>query len=249
MYAEALNELNNGATADAVNAVKTVRMRAFKNDESKIGTIPTTYQAFKDYIIEERKLELSNEGLRKTDLARWGILVDHLTAEKAKLVQLAKHEGKYANVERYRAYKLTSIPCLDDPTIALDYIPMTEDEVASILTADQLNTLHVLSSSAKGYVVVNFYEDKQGNVSFTKKDGYDAVSYTILNMFGIHSIKQKGNLCVEDVDGISTNNTWITGATGIFYGLKKNMVEILPFNTTSIIDVNPGLANEQHPCY
>jgi hypothetical protein len=249
MYAEALNELNNGATADAVNAVKTVRMRAFKNDESKIGTIPTTYQAFKDYIIEERKLELSNEGLRKTDLARWGILVDHLTAEKAKLVQLAKHEGKYANVERYRAYKLTSIPCLDDPTIALDYIPMTEDEVASILTADQLNTLHVLSSSAKGYVVVNFYEDKQGNMSFTKKDGYDAVSYTILNMFGIHSIKQKGNLCVEDVDGISTNNTWITGATGIFYGLKKNMVEILPFNTTSIIDVNPGLANEQHPCY
>ena len=29
----------------------------------------------------------------------------------------------------------------------------------------------------------------------------------------------------------------------------KKMVEILPFSTTSIIDVNPGLAGQQHPCY
>jgi hypothetical protein len=249
MYAEALNELNNGATTEAVNAVKTVRKRAFKNDESKIGTIPTSYDAFKDFIIEERKLELSNEGLRKSDLARWGILVDHLTAEKAKLVQLAKREGRYADVAPYRAYKLTSTPGFNDPTIALDFIPMNEADVAEFLTENQINTLRVLSSSSKGYVDVNFYENKQGDVSYTEKDGYDPVKYTIVNMFGIHSVKQKGNLSVEDVDGIATNNSWITGTSGIFYGLQKNMVEILPFSTTSIIDVNPGLANQQHPCY
>ncbi|ADY37133.1 RagB/SusD domain-containing protein [Phocaeicola salanitronis DSM 18170] len=249
MYAEALNELNNGATSEAVDAVREVRMRAFRNDEAKVGDIPTGYEDFKNYIIQERKLELSNEGLRKSDLARWGILVDYLTAEKEKLVQLAKREGKYANVEVYRAYKLSAVPTLNDPTIALSYIPMTEEEVASILTDEELATLHVLNSGASGAVVKDFYEDADGNVYYTEQPGTTAVEYTILNMFSINTIKQKGNLSVEDVEGVSSNNPWITGTSGVYYGMKKNMVEILPFNTTNIIDVNPGLAEQQHPCY
>lgn len=251
MYAEALNEINGGATPEAVNAVKQVRMRAFHNDESKIGTIPTGYDDFKDYIIKERKLELSHEGLRKSDLARWGILVDHLTAEKEKLVQLAKREGRYADVDLYRAYKLTMTPQLEDPTIALPYVSLTESDVASFLTADELTTLHVKNDNGKGYVEVTFYEDGQGNVHYTDDGtaGLTPVSYTVVNMFGVHTVKQKGNLCVEDVDGVSANNAWITGSTGIFYGMKKNMVEILPFSTTNIIDVNPGLVGQQHPCY
>lgn len=249
MYAEALNELNNGATSEAVDAVREVRMRAFRNDEAKVGDIPTGYEDFKNYIIQERKLELSNEGLRKSDLARWGILVDYLTAEKEKLVQLAKREGKYANVEVYRAYKLSAVPTLNDPTIALPYIPMTEEEVASILTDEELATLHVLNSGASGAVVKDFYEDADGNVYYTEQPGTTAVEYTILNMFSINTIKQKGNLSVEDVEGVSSNNPWITGTSGLYYGMKKNMVEILPFNTTNIIDVNPGLAEQQHPCY
>lgn len=249
MYAEALNELNNGATSEAQKAVEQVRLRAFKNDASKVGTIPSDYDEFKNYIIQERKLELSNEGLRKSDLARWGILVDHLTAEKEKLVQLAKREGRYADVEVYRAYKLASDPSLNDPTIALSYIPMSEADVTSLLSEEDLKTLHTLNSGSKGFVEVTFYEDRQGNIYFTEMPGMTPVTYTILNMFSIHSIKQKGNLCVEDVEGLSSNNAWITGNTGIFYGMKKNMVEILPFNTTNIIDVNPGLAGQQHPCY
>ena len=82
MYAEALNELNNGATDEAVKAVKKVRMRAFRNDEAKAGAIPTGHDEFLDFIIQERKLELSNEGLRRTDLTRWGIQYEHLMAEK-----------------------------------------------------------------------------------------------------------------------------------------------------------------------
>lgn len=50
----------------------------------------------------------------------------------------------------------------------------------------------------------------------------EEVEYTILNMFSINSIKQKGNLCVEDVEGLSSNNAWITGKAGVFYGMKKN---------------------------
>lgn len=90
MYAEALNKLNNGPPAEAAGALKTVRLRAFKKDVSKVGTIPSEYSDFRNTIIKKRKLELSNESLRKTDLTRWGILYEHLTAEKDKLYQLAK---------------------------------------------------------------------------------------------------------------------------------------------------------------
>lgn len=257
MYAEALNELNNGANAEAIDAVKAVRKRAFRNDESKIGIIPAGYREFKDYLIKERKLELSNEGLRKSDLARWGILVDHLTAEKEKLVRLAKREGEFADVDIYRAYKLTSKPGFEDPTIALSYIPFKEADLAQLnLSDDELNTLHVLNAGAKGAVKKNFYE-YQGQVYYNRADvpadanpaKVEEVEYTLLNMFSINTIKNKGNLCVEDVEGFSSNNPWITGTSGVFYGMKKNMVEILPFNTTNILDVNPGLAGQQHPCY
>lgn len=268
MYAEALNELNNGATVEAVNAVKQVRMRAFRNDEDKIGTIPTSYEDFRNYIIKERKLELSNEGLRKSDLARWGILVDYLTEEKAKLVRLCNREGEYVDVKPYRAYKLTSTPKFLDPTIALDYIEMDEDDVKPILTTYELQKLHIMNNGSSGYVEKTFYE--VGDTVYYTKDAVPAgqkveeVKYTILNMFSVRTIKQKGNLSVEekkeagvDENGnltgvdvtICANNAWITGNTGIYYGMKKNMVEILPFSTTAIIDVNPGLAGQQHPCY
>ena len=259
MYAEALNEVHHGANADAVNAVKEVRMRAFKNDASKVGVIPTDYQAFKDFIIQERKLELSNEGLRKSDLARWGVLYEHLTAEKTKLVQLCNHEGKYANVPQYRVYKLDQIPSLQDPNIALPYQDATEADIAKIGLPDaDLLTLHVLNNGSKGLVKATLLEGSDGKVYFAAADVPTGVTvksaqYNILNMWSINSLKQKGNLSVKDVkEGettIASNNSWITGTSGIYYGLKKNMVEILPFNTTNIIDVNPGLAGQQHPCY
>lgn len=259
MYAEALNEVHHGANADAVNAVKEVRMRAFKNDASKVGVIPTDYQAFKDFIIQERKLELSNEGLRKSDLTRWGILYELLTAEKAKLVQLCNHEGKYAGIPQYRVYKLDQIPMLQDPNIALPYQDATEADIAKIGLSDaDLLTLHVLNNGSKGLVKATLLEGSDGKVYFAAADVPTGVTvksaqYNILNMWSINSLKQKGNLSVKDVkEGettIASNNSWITGTSGIYYGLKKNMVEILPFNTTNIIDVNPGLAGQQHPCY
>lgn len=252
MYAEALNELNNGPTAEATKAFKDVRMRAFRKNESKIGTIPTDYTDFRNAIIEERKLELSNESLRKSDLARWGILYDYLTAEKDKLYQLARRQGKYANVDVYRAYKKVK-GTLQNPVIGLSYIPMSEEDITSIgMSGDVFTILNVLNDNNKGNMGVVFYEDRTtGKVYFSKASvpvGVNAVAtdYIILNMFGCHSVKQKGGLSVEDVEGFASKNVWIED---MFYGLRKNMVEILPLNTTNIIDVNPGLEGQQHPCY
>lgn len=257
MYAEALNELNGSANAEAVNAVKQVRMRAFKNDASKIGTIPTSHDEFLNYIIKERKLELCHEGLRKTDLCRWGVLYETLIAEKAKLVQLCNHEGQYAGLNQYWAYKLTATPKLEDPTIGLSHIELSEADVATLgLSAADLTNLHTLNANNKGVLNVKFYE-ADGKVYLTKAtapEGATEVEYTLLNMWGITSVKQKGNLSVVDNTDeskgmISSNNTWITGATGVYYGLVKNKTEIMPFHQTAVIDVNPGLKNQQHPGY
>lgn len=252
MYAEALNELNNGPTTSAINAFEKVRLRAFKNDAAKIGVTPTTYVDFKDAIIMERKLELSNESLRKSDLTRWGILYEHLTAEKEKLYQLARREGKYAGVDVYRAHKLVK-GVLKNPIIAVPYITMSNADIASMnLSSEDIKTLNTINDSGKGHLDVKFYENKStGEVYFTQgaiPAGVEVteVNYTILNMFGCYAVKQKGALSVDDVAGLASKNTWITD---MFYGLKKNMVEIMPFNTTSIIDVNPGLIDQQHPCY
>ncbi len=252
MYAEALNELNNGPNSEAVNAFEKVRLRAFKNDADKIGTTPTTYQEFKDAIIQERKLELSNESLRRTDLTRWGILVDHLTAEKEKLYQLANREGRYANVHVYWAYKDMGKAVLKDPNVAIPYIAMSDADIASLgLTEEEETTLNTLNSSSKGALKKVFFEDGNGQVYFTRSAvpagvEVEEVPYTILNMFGCNSVKQRGGLSLEDVEGLASKNTWITE---MFYGMQKNKVEVMPFNTTSIIDVNPGLADQQHPAY
>lgn len=252
MYAEALNELNEGPTAEAKDALKAVRLRAFKKDETKIGAIPSTYEDFKNAIILERKLELSNESLRKSDLTRWGILYEHLTAEKEKLYQLARREGKYADVDVYRAYKKVTAD-LPNTYTSLPYISMSKDDIKSLnLTLKEDTILNRLNASGDGHLDRVFYEaNKGGKVYFTKESIPEDIDvteakYVILNMFGCHSVKQKGGLSVDKVEGLADVNTWIEQ---MFYGLKKNMVEIIPFNTTSIIDVNPGLAGQQHPCY
>lgn len=255
MYAEALNELNDGANADAVNAVKEVRMRAFRNDETKVGVIPTAYQEFKDFIIQERKLELSNEGLRRTDLPRWGIQYEKLIAEKDKLAQLCNREGKYADVAPYWAFKITSAPKFSDPTIGLEHINVTEDDLDIIgLSDDDKATLHIMNKGDKGEVKCKLYEGNDGKVYLNASlvpSGVAAseVEYTLLNMYSINTSSQKGNLSTKAVEGIADKNNWIVGATGIYYGLTKNMTELMPFNQTSIIDVNPGLAGQQHPGY
>src|SRR5690606_41696485 len=137
--------LNNGPTADAISAFRAVRLRAFRNDASKVGSIPTDYDGFREAIIKERKLELSNESLRKTDLTRWGILYEHLTAEKEKLYQLARREGAYADVDVYRAYK-TVKGVMQNPVVAVPYVSMSDADIAALnLSAVEMTTLNTLN--------------------------------------------------------------------------------------------------------
>lgn len=67
MYAEAVNEANNGPTQAAYDAINEVRNRAGLDD-----LVGLSYEQFRDAIREERYKELAGEGWRFWDLRRWG---------------------------------------------------------------------------------------------------------------------------------------------------------------------------------
>ena len=201
MYAEALNELNNGATPEAVSALRQVRLRAFGGDASKVGDIPTAHDAFLKAIQEERKLELGFEGWRRTDLVRWNILYETLTQTKADLLKMAAGEGRFANIDRYAAYKPETPSGFKSPLVHMSYTAITRSDSAAY--------------AKQGYTVQNMYQATKGFINSNHN--------------------------------ISASEAWMT--TSLFRGLEKNKVEILPLNTTSIIDINKGLQGQQHPLY
>ncbi len=83
IYAEALNELNQGPTAEAYEAVNRVRARARNGAE---GVLPDleglSYAEFKDAVLKEKRCETVNEGQRWFDLVRTGNLEEYVKRAK-----------------------------------------------------------------------------------------------------------------------------------------------------------------------
>ena len=106
MAAEAENELNG--PANAVQYLRPILSRALPAE--KVNALIAQYSASKDAfrqgIRDQRRFEFAGEMLRKQDLIRWGILDQTLSETKAKLQQLAKREGAYADlpVKLYYTY-------------------------------------------------------------------------------------------------------------------------------------------------
>ena len=109
MFAEAVNEINNGPNAEAIAAFEEVRKRGFRGNESKIGVTPTDKTGFFNAIVNERYLEFAGEGIRKYDLIRWNLLAAKIAPQtgeiRAKLRQLRDAAGPYANVPLYIYWK------------------------------------------------------------------------------------------------------------------------------------------------
>lgn len=82
MFAEAENEVNGGPTEEAYEAINQVKRRAYGYDQfapnTDIDEDDLSYQEFLEYIQDERSRELAFEGLRKSDLVRWGIYVRNM---------------------------------------------------------------------------------------------------------------------------------------------------------------------------
>lgn len=81
--AEAINELKDGPTTDAYEAINQVRRRAFKHfpiTQVSVDDLPAglNYADFKEAIQEERMFELTYEQSHWLDLVRWRIYVKTL---------------------------------------------------------------------------------------------------------------------------------------------------------------------------
>ena len=95
MQAEALNELNNGPTAEAYNAVNQVRKRARFNGVKEQNILPDlvglSYQEFKDALLRERRWEFVGEGHRWFDLVRFNKLEAMVPIAKPDILPQAYH--------------------------------------------------------------------------------------------------------------------------------------------------------------
>lgn len=220
MYAEAENYLNNGPTVAAKTAFEEVRLRAFSGDKTKIGTTPSTNDAFLKAIVKERSFELATEGWRRTDLIRWNLLDETLTNTKENTQKIAKREAPYDQLTTYRAYKQQTSTAWKDPLVALTYIDF--DHIPS---AEELSALS------------------------TQYGG----TWTWVNMFLTPNIAGKTNSGIAGQSKIigykENNNVMPAWITELYRGYIKNQVELYTLSTTAIIDINPGLAGQQHPAY
>lgn len=262
MYAEAQNFLNNGPTAEAKQALKTVR------DRAGIGSmkIPTDMQEFEDAIIQERKWEFAGEFNLRTDLIRMNRLAKEVAATQLAMKNLSDKKDAYANTPIYRLYKLQKDgQAYGDKFLAIDYIDLTDpSEIATIksvptksadydafqIAVAQIVKAHGISVDTKDkWYPVNMFE------AYTSTyNGNARKSVGFLNGFNALQI---GNIIYTKPTGSSENSgkypNWIAtpdGSDGLYYGFKENCVELLPFAAKSaghpMVD-NPNLT--QHPGY
>lgn len=114
MLAESENEINNGPTATAQNAMKIVRQRAFPSAlwSAKVDAYiaaANTKETFFTSIVNERAWEFGGEFLRKYDLARWNLLGKKIAETINTLTQMGADAvagvGTYANLADYLYYK------------------------------------------------------------------------------------------------------------------------------------------------
>lgn len=87
MFAEADNEVNEGPTSEAKNALKQVRARAFSADDQAIKVVAYVdalagKDEFLKAIMNERMFEFGGEGIRKYDLVRWNKLGEMIETQR-----------------------------------------------------------------------------------------------------------------------------------------------------------------------
>jgi hypothetical protein len=112
MFAEAENELN-GPTAEAVDAFKQVRERAFAGNEAGMPPIPNSKEGFFNELVKERAWEFGGESIRKYDLIRWNLLGEKLNEMRAELKKMEEARPPYENLPERIIWRNSSDGKLD----------------------------------------------------------------------------------------------------------------------------------------
>jgi len=168
MFAETENEINNGPTSAAKDALSQVRKRAFSATQwstkvyNYVDSVSQSKEYFFNAIVDERAWEFGGgELLRKDDLIRWNLLGEKLNQMKSEIADIMYSDypnPKFANVPSYIFWKYKS----DNETIEIlnpDYwlpdtpidgytktswLPLTSE-------AKRTSVLNTISLVAKGY--------------------------------------------------------------------------------------------------
>src|SRR5690606_24299308 len=104
MYAEAYNEVYQGANDDAIEYLNMVQRRGLGLDPDVAS--PATdftdrdYASFKKEVRDERPRELCFEMLRKNDVVRWGVFYDNMVSREAETPQTFT-SSYYVRARRY----------------------------------------------------------------------------------------------------------------------------------------------------
>lgn len=117
MLAESENELN-GPTAEAKEALRKVRQRAFPSSlwadkvEAYINTVSASKETFFNAIVNERGWELAGECIRKYDLERWNLFGKKVAETRNTLIAMGQDAvagtGTYSQLADYLYYKRDS---------------------------------------------------------------------------------------------------------------------------------------------
>lgn len=101
MFAEADNEVNNGPTAEAKEAVKVVRRRAFSSANRAVKTqlidtyvdAANTKEDFLKVVLDERKFEFAGENMRWKDLVRNNMYSEKILMTFLTYYSIAENQG------------------------------------------------------------------------------------------------------------------------------------------------------------
>ena len=119
MYAEADNEINNGPTASAYDAINRVRRRGFgkpiATPDPTVDLSGLTKTTFFDSLVKERALEFGGEGIRKYDLIRWNLLATKIAQVKALLPVMAARSAAPWNTYPTIMYFLPNVATITYP--------------------------------------------------------------------------------------------------------------------------------------
>lgn len=104
LYAETENEINNGPTPAAKEALANIRKRAFPSDmwdvkvNHYIDSVSVSKESFFDALVNERAWEFGGELVRKYDLVRWNLLGTKLREMKEENMKILNNNPKYQDV-------------------------------------------------------------------------------------------------------------------------------------------------------
>lgn len=98
MFAETENEINNGPTAEAKAALKSVRKRAFSDADQAVKVEQfvdnlATKDDFFNALVNERAWEFGGEAIRKFDLVRWNMLQSKIELQRNTILSMINGEA------------------------------------------------------------------------------------------------------------------------------------------------------------